>query len=182
MVRSLIFLLSVLISANSFAALNPSAPVSSQLGSVGTVNASLVGYETPNGLTIDAANSLGWFSLNCGANSITAGRFYPCLRDGAIYRVASGKTAECHNIVFFTNVSGHAQLVSSLTAFAAGDSSITSGTYQGGAAGEYRLFVNSAGYFFSLGGVYTFAALSYTGMQATNASNQAVVYMVCRER
>ena len=135
----------------------------------------------------------GVFSLygGCGSGSGTAAHFYPLYKNGlngstSGYQVPAGKTAYCMNVTVSSSGSNNTfQFVSDtaiIPAGANGGTTLTSGTYQGGAAGAYTLVAAGSAYnLSSIPGVYTFAANTYVGVQIA-AATYYFIHMDCIEQ
>lgn len=183
----MIKLLALLISLPAFAA-QPGAVPSVTLSAPGANTGSV--SITPGQLSgpCTTSSSSKCFSLYCLASTTGTNQFFPCYYNGVIYKVgnATGSgspAAYCFDITAESgSASGLFQLVSTATIFAANASSITSGTYQGGAAAAYPLITNiTTSVPGIIPGVYSFANLTYPGLQvAANFTIQ--LHMDCFEQ
>lgn len=187
MARFLILFL--MISQAAFGAAVPSGVPAA----TGAVNAFALQAATS---TISTSPGTVWFTLYAGdlAAAQTAGNFYPLYggpggagsysTQGQAYRVTTGKTATCMNIVA-SNADGTQndlfQLMSATASFAFNAASVTGGVFQGGATGKYTSQGSpTVGVDWAVPGSYKFDAGTFAGMQP--AMNKAIaVRMGCFE-
>jgi hypothetical protein len=137
------------------------------------------GVDSSSNLTIPEANSQGYFSLTNGGG-VASGNFGPFYKNGVLYQVTSGKTCMVVSVTLICPAANSGfQFVSSGTTYATNAGSITSGTYQGGAAANYGMYAVTAYVPAHYAIPYSFVSLSYPGLQTNGNSGQA--YLICKE-
>lgn len=138
------------------------------------------GTDSTSNLLIPEANSQGYFSLNMPGGNLSNGNYGPFFKNGVLYQVSSGKTCFVVHITYTNASNGNQmQLVYSMTTFAANASSITSGFYEGGAAGAYVHFVSSAYIPAGFAQPYSFPSLSFPGAQFSIGGGG--ITLICKE-
>ena len=138
---------------------------------------SLGGVDAGLNLTIPEANSPGYFTLYATDVGVSSGNYSPFYKNGAIYQVSAGKTCQVVTVLTFGTATDRGQLVYSLTTFAINASTITSGVFQCGAAGNY-MFTNFSGTVPTSWAVtYSFPQNSFPGVQ----SNTIPFILICKE-
>lgn len=175
--RIFCLLLGLLISGNSFAATGS--------GNISTVK-SFGGFGTALPSITVASTDTTYFGLTAGTVAANNNTFWNFYKDGgtAVYRVTQGKTCECDSFIFsIGGAAGGFQLVTSMTAWARADTSLTTGFYQAGAAGAPAITATAANTVYSFYAAYNFASNSYPGIQIVNVSNGLAhnVMAHCRE-
>lgn len=144
------------------------------MGGVDSVNG---GINMPNTDTT-------YFTLWGSVNSSATGNYYVFYKNGTQYQVTTGKTCRCEDWGFLSAATNNLQLqlVSSLTSWAQNAASLTSGTYQGGAAGVYPINTGpTANVWRIMHFPYEFVALSYPGFGTGNSTQNYAVFGICRE-
>ena len=133
------------------------------------------GVDTSSNLVIPELNTPGYFAL------YTRGAAYnPFYKNGVLYQVTNGMTCKVVRIIYQANGDvGQGQLVHSLTTFALGAGSITSGVFQGGAAANYVFVPLTASVPIDFSFPYSFPSQSYPGIQT--ASGVGVCMLICKE-
>lgn len=162
----LLSLLLLLISPAAFAG-NGSGNVSNVagVGAISSPSAPSTYFAIPSGSQV--------FSLYFGdwAANAVSGDYYPLFKDGTAYRVTSGKTAICFDIVAFAGAAAQFQLVSDTAAISVAQAgALTSGKYQAGAATKYIDNVISANTMTLIPGTFQFGSLTYAGFQIGTAA------------
>lgn len=176
MVRSIIFVLAFIFSANSFAAVNPTPGPAINLGHQTTTSAQMSPI-----VVSDGTNSRGWFTLIAYGEGTNA-NVSPFLKSGVKYQVPSGKTAKCYGISGQTSAANSSfQLIYADSTFAhdATTGSLTNPVYEGGAAGQYpHIFFSLVPSYFGVS--FDFPATKWVGRQGTSLSGSHLT-MTCYE-
>lgn len=145
------------------------------------------GIELNSDITIPASNPDGEFTIygpGLGGNNVTQNHFYVAYKDGAAYRVTTGKQFVAHKICAASSGASFGyQLISTLTSFANDASSITSGNYMSGAA-QLKLLAASptAQVPQCYAQFWTAPSLAYVGFEADSGANTLNVWITGREQ
>ena|ERR1700676_2215945 len=140
------------------------------------------GVDTSSNLTIPEANAQGYFSLNIGQGATSTNQYSPFYKNGVAYQVPAGKTCYVVGITACANSLGAgSQLVHSMSVITANAVTITSGVYQGGAAGLYVILSGAVTQDVPTHWAYpySFPSLAYPGAQLS-ALNYALT-LICKE-